>query len=166
MFAAISDDDAAQVPANLAWTFAQTGRRVLLVDLDLRAAAIAEAFSIEEEVGLADLLTGRADLDDVVRSTASPQLDVLISGTGHAGARPICSVATSCAGLLRRLERDYEIVVLHAPAVLSFADAAMVAGARRGDISCRSGRDALEARTSLLPSRPWPMCVSVRSGWY
>lgn len=150
MFAAISDDDVAHVPANLAWTFAQTGRRVLLVDLDLRASAIAEAFSIEEETGVADLLTGRADLDDVIRSTTNPNLDVLISGDEHPGASDLLG-GDVMRGILRRLERDYDIVVLHAPSVLSFADAAMVAGGVGGMfLVARAGRTRSEDVSSAL----------------
>ncbi|MFC5141970.1 polysaccharide biosynthesis tyrosine autokinase [Actinomycetospora rhizophila] len=150
MFAAASGDSAVQVPANLAWTFAQSGRRVVLVDLDLRARAIAEAFSVNESAGISDLLIGHADLDDVVRSTTNPKLDVITSGAEHAVAPDLLG-SEVLRGMFRRLERDYDIAVLHAPAVLALADAAMLAGAVGGTfLVVRAGRTRSEDVSSAL----------------
>lgn len=125
-----STDDAL-VSANLAWSVAQAGKRVLLVDLDLRASAIAQALDVEAEDGLAEVLNGQIDLDDAIRTTTSPMLDVLPAGAAQVGPSDLLS-GPAMLHTLRRFEQEYEVVVLHAAPMLAYADAASVAGAVGG----------------------------------
>lgn len=64
---------------NLAFSLAATGRRVLLVDADLRRPRVAERLGLEGAVGLTTILIGRATLDDVVQPVEGG-VDVLAAG--------------------------------------------------------------------------------------
>ncbi len=68
--------------ANLAIAFAQTGRRVLLVDADLRNPSVHTLFDVSNAVGLTTLLwSDKADLDDVATPTEQLNLRILTTGT-------------------------------------------------------------------------------------
>lgn len=125
LFTAVASDRAgAQVPVNLAWSMAQAGRRVLLVDLDLRHAPVGEMLGLRGP-GLAEVLSGDTGLLDVVQQTTQPGLDVALAGSLHGNASDLLSGA-SMSTLLRLAEQHYDYVVLHAPSVLSYTDAAVM----------------------------------------
>ena len=125
VFAAVADDhDGAQVPANLAWTLAQSGRRVLLIDLDLRQSTVGDAFGMTSGPGIGDVLTHAASLEEAVRETRNPYLRVLPSGKALLNPSDLLS-APMMVNTLRRLEAENDFVVIHVPPVLSYADAAV-----------------------------------------
>src|SRR5205085_1096736 len=65
---------------NLAMAVAAAGCRVLAVDGDLRRPRLAEYLATYSEIGLTDVVAGRASLDDAVRPCPRGPLDVLASG--------------------------------------------------------------------------------------
>ena len=83
--------------ANLAAAFAQSGRRVILVDLDLRQPSLAAFFRRAGQPGVAEVVRGEAALDDALLSVAMPEAEFTPSVQG-AQAR------TGITHALRRLE--------------------------------------------------------------
>lgn len=144
------DDDGPYVPANLAWTIAQAERRVLLVDLDMRTDAVADVMGVDGAVGLADVLLGRVGVANAVKATRHDSLFVLPAGHAQTSPADLLSISAMTT-VLRRLEQEFDYVVLHAPPLLAFADAAAVSGAAGGTIlTVASGRTkALELTTGL-----------------
>ncbi|MFH7617826.1 nucleotide-binding protein, partial [Pseudomonas syringae group genomosp. 7] len=67
-----------ETSTNLAKVLAETGARVLLVDADLRRPQVGARLGLDDELGLSDVLTGRADLNDVLLSV--DDLSVLTAG--------------------------------------------------------------------------------------
>jgi len=65
---------------SLAMTFAQAGARTLIVDTDMRRPRIHRSFGIPSVQGLSSVLLGQHTLDEVIRETPQPGLDVLICG--------------------------------------------------------------------------------------
>lgn len=122
------DSSAVQVPVNLAWSFAQTGRRVLLVDLDLRRSSVAELFDIAGRPGAADVLTGRVPLRDAIAPTTMPNLHVVPGGVANQAPSDLLS-GRVLDTMMSTAEADYDVVVVHAPPLLSYTDAAVVARA-------------------------------------
>lgn len=148
--AAAGDRDGALVPLNLAWSLAQAGRRVLLVDLDLRQSTVGEALGIEAGAGLADVLSGRADLPAVTHSTRQPGLRVVLAGTTQPSPSDLLS-APVLTSLLRRMEREHDYVILHAPPLLSYSDAAVVSGAAGATfVTVAAGRNRSHELTTAL----------------
>lgn len=75
-------DGKSTVSANLAFSLAEAGESVILLDGDLRRPVVAESFGLLEGVGLTDLLTGKATLEDVSQHpTQSESLTVVGAGT-------------------------------------------------------------------------------------
>lgn len=143
-------DDGAKVPANLAWSLAQAGRRVLLVDLDLRRSTVGDAVGIEEGIGLADVLAGRVELPAVIRYTKHPRLRVVLSGTTQPSPSDLLSTPLM-TGVLRRMEQDHDYVILHAPPLLSYTDAAVVSAVAGGTlVTVEAGRTRAQELTTAL----------------
>ena len=72
------------VAANLAVSLARAGRRVLLVDIDMRRPTVHRLFQIDNEAGISDLLQGPVQSEEETRATLRrtdvPNLHVLPSG--------------------------------------------------------------------------------------
>ncbi len=66
--------------ANMAAVFAQQGKRVLLVDADLRKPTVHHTFRLSNTRGLSNFLVGREGLKEIVQTTAVDNLEVLTSG--------------------------------------------------------------------------------------
>lgn len=109
---------------NLAVTLAQSpGRRVLLVDADLRRPCVASRLGLVESVGpglVGALLDGRLDLAAVVRPTPF-NLSVLPSGRSPANAYQVLE-SPRVGRLLEEARASYDFVVLDAPPVLLVPD--------------------------------------------
>lgn len=116
----------AQVAVNLAWSIAQAGREVLFVDLDMRHSPSGAMLGLHGDPGMADVLTGNAELDDVIHETSHPLLYAAMSGTAHQNPSDLIS-SKRMEQSLTLAEGRYEFVVLHAPPLLRFTDAAVVA---------------------------------------
>ena len=74
-------DGKSTIAANLACTLAQSNKRTLLIDLDLRSPRLTARFDLTGEPGVTNLLNGEVDPIAAIRSTAIEGLDVLPSGT-------------------------------------------------------------------------------------
>jgi len=146
LFTGVGHRDDVKVPLNLAWSMAQAGRRVLLIDLDLRQSTVADLLDLTQPTGMSDLLASGADLSDLVQETSQPGLSVLVSGTTQPSPSDLLS-SPLVAQVLRRAESAYDLVVLHAPPLLAYTDAAVVSRVAGSTVvSVRAGK----ARTSDL----------------
>lgn len=150
-FAAVADDrDRAQVPANLAWSLAQAGRRVLLVDLDLRKSTVGDTVGIGAGAGVADVLAGRADLSQIIHTTQHPRLQVVLSGTSQPSPSDLLS-APMMNRVLRWMEQEFDHVIIHAPPLLSYTDAVVVAGVAGATfVTVTVGRTRADELTTAL----------------
>jgi capsular exopolysaccharide synthesis family protein len=124
--AAGDDRDGAPTAISLALSFAEAGRRTLLIDCDLRRDSVGESLMLDHGMGLADLLGGLAELEPVTRTTNHPLLNVILAGTPQRNPSDLLSSSTMAA-LLQDVERDYDDVILHAPSLRGVSDAAIVA---------------------------------------
>lgn len=109
---------------NLAVSFAESGRRVLLIEADLRRPKVADYLGLERSVGLTSVLTGSARIEDAVQEWGSAGMSVL--GSGPIPPNPselLGSVAMS--SLLRTLRQDFDVVIIDSPPLLPVTDAAV-----------------------------------------
>lgn len=107
---------------NLGATLAETGRRVLVIDLDPQASASIWLGIPEGGRCLLDSLIGGRRLDDAVKPTETPGLDVVPSSTWLLGAERALSELHAAegrlAGLLRGLPRRWDYVIADCPPAL------------------------------------------------
>lgn len=112
-----------ETATNLAKVLAETGARVLLVDADLRRPQVGARLGLDDELGLSDVLTGRADLNDVLLSV--DDLSVLPAGTVPPNPSELLG-SEALAELLALVEAHFEYVILDAPPLLPVTDAAVL----------------------------------------
>ena len=68
------------ISTNLATIFAQSNKRVLLIDADMRRGYMHKYFDVDVKPGLSELLSGQADLSQVLHKTQVANLDVITRG--------------------------------------------------------------------------------------
>ncbi len=109
----------------LASTFARMGRRVVLVDADVRCPTLHIKAGIDGEIGLTTVLTGQAALSDAVIDCAAP-------GFAHLPAGPIPPSPTELLGsaamqdVIDRLAEQYDLVLIDSSPILGLADAPLL----------------------------------------
>ncbi|ABS26833.1 polysaccharide biosynthesis tyrosine autokinase [Anaeromyxobacter sp. Fw109-5] len=113
------------VCANLAHLLAVTGKRVLLVDADLRRGALHRHFSAEQGPGLAEVLTGNVQLEGAAKATLTPGLDLL--PRGDLSSTPGELLASSrLSDVLAEAGKRYDVVVVDTPPILAVADPLLI----------------------------------------
>ena len=139
--------------ANLAVALAQAGRRVLLVDGDLRRPRAAALLDLDAAVGLTSVLVGDVTLEDAVQVHEASGLNFLASGPKPPNPTEILQSRVT-RDLLKRMRDDFDVVIVDAPPLLPVADAAVIAAATDGAIVvARHGkitRDQLREALSRL----------------
>jgi succinoglycan biosynthesis transport protein ExoP len=111
--------------ANLAVVFAQGGRRVLLVDADLRRPRMHEVFDLPNDRGLTTLLScDDADTEAVVQATEQSGLRVLTSGSLPPHAASVLD-SERMRSVFLRLLADQDLVIVDSPPLQTVADAAV-----------------------------------------
>ena len=132
------------VTANLAVTMAAAGQNVAVVDGDLRRPTLVDVFNLVPGVGVTDVLTGTANLVDVLQPWgALPNLSVL--GSGRIPPNPSELLGSrAMKNMLDALAED-AVVLVDAPPLLPVTDAAILTGAADGAIVViRAGRTTEE----------------------
>ncbi|GID33312.1 capsular exopolysaccharide synthesis family protein [Paractinoplanes brasiliensis] len=107
--------------ANLAVVLAQAGRRVVLVDTDVRRPALHLMFDLSRDRGLTNVLAGRHSLGETLAAGAIVNLRVLAAGADREGNSDLLA-AGGLTGLLHELKGQCDVVVLDSPALLSVSD--------------------------------------------
>jgi succinoglycan biosynthesis transport protein ExoP len=110
----------------LARNIAQLGRRVVLVDADLRNPSLHRLNGLSNAQGLSNVLAGSALALDVVQATADERLSIVTSGP-LPPSPPELLAGERLPALLHELSQAFEVVVLDGPPVLGLADAPLLA---------------------------------------
>lgn len=112
--------------ANLAITYAQMGRRVLLVDADLHSPALHDYFGLVNRGGLTSVLTGTGHFSEFVRPTLTDNLSILTAGPIPSNPADLL-ISQSMTDLIKNLTEQYEIVLIDCPPIGIVTDASIVA---------------------------------------
>ncbi|NYF99044.1 capsular exopolysaccharide synthesis family protein [Janibacter cremeus] len=110
---------------NLALAMADSGRRTLLVDADLRNPSVARTLGMEGSVGLTTVLLGEADEHEVIQSWGSAGMDVLPAGPIPPNPSELLGSAPMEA-LLTSLVQQYDFVLIDSPPVVPVIDAVVI----------------------------------------
>ena len=129
----IADEGKSSTATNLAVSFAEAGEKVLLIEGDLRRPRVADYLNLARDVGLTNVLAGRAELDDVLQTWGSGGLTVLVSGAIPPNPSELLG-SHQMGELLSRLKKTFEIIIIDTPPLLPVTDAAVVAAHADGAI--------------------------------
>lgn len=117
----------ALVAANLGILFATAGRKVLLIDADLRRGSLGRHFHRSRNTGLAELLDGQP-LEALCTAPGVPNLHFLAAGTPALPPSELLG-RPALARILERASRSFDVVLCAAPPVLLSSDAALLSRA-------------------------------------
>lgn len=141
------------VATNLSVSVAQSGRRVLVIDTDLRRPRVHRAFGLSSKAGVTSIVAGMAEFDDVVQPTQVSGLDMLASGPIPPNPSELLH-HPRFLDLLRMAQERYDLVVLDSPPVLAVTDASILAPQADGVLvvvkAQRTTRDAVRSTTRQL----------------
>lgn len=157
---------------NLAIAYGQMGKRVLIVEADMRRPAIHQIFGLKKEPGLSEIIIENATLESATRTFSdlvlgglgleefltAPGLDNLnIITSGSIPFNPSEILASEkMKGLIERLKDSYDIVIFDAPPVLPLTDTLILAPLMEGTILIyqvgKMARTALKRAKVLLDS--------------
>jgi capsular exopolysaccharide synthesis family protein len=131
--------------ANLGISLAEIGRRVLLIDGDLRRPRLGKLFGLQFATGLSDvLLDAGTTLDSVVRSSTVPGLYVLPGGSEPANISKLLHSAYLDT-LVEAARSEYDFVLIDSPPMIGMADARLLSRNADGVILiCRAGETSPE----------------------
>lgn len=113
------------ISKNLGAVLAQSGKRVVIVDADLRRGHINKEFGLERGVGVSEYIAGLATLSDIVKSTTIPNLWVVTTGQIPPNPSELL-MHERFMDLLTELARDHDTTIVDAPPVLAVSDSAII----------------------------------------
>lgn len=152
-------DGKSTLSANLALSIAQSGKRVLLVDADMRRPKLHELFALKNDVGLSSVIAHEIDLPDAVQPTVMENLTLLSSGPKPGNPAELLT-SSRFKDLLEALKEAYDFVIIDTPPVLAVTDASVVAALADGVImalqitrSCKPNSEFAAERLHAIGAR-------------
>lgn len=132
---------------NLAITFAQQEKKVLLVDADLRKPTVHYTFNQTNTFGLTTVLAGQISLSEAIDLTDIENLSVLTSGPIPPNPAELMG-SKSMERFLAEAKKAYDIILFDTPPILVVTDAQVLANSCDGTVLVvYSGRTEMEQAT-------------------
>lgn len=115
------------ISACLARIRAMAGARVIVLDMDFHKPGIAEALGVEDEVGFADVLAGKASLQDVTGQDEASGASYITAGHATADSASLLD-SENARRAIDILRKVYDTVIIDSPPLLAVSDARILAG--------------------------------------
>jgi capsular exopolysaccharide synthesis family protein len=128
------------VTGNLALSFAQNGKNVIIIDCDLRKPSIHKKFNISNLCGLSEVIIGKETLDKVIQKYKS-NVHILPSGKIPPNPAEMIS-STTLSNLLEELKDKYDILIIDSPPLGAFTDGQILATKVDGTILVLNARES------------------------
>ena len=118
----VSGEGKTFVSVSMAGVISLTGKRVVIIDLDMRKPRVHRAFGIENLKGMSTVLIGRHTIDEAVVNSKYDFLDVIPSGPVPPNSAELI-ISRKLKDVLEELKSRYDVVVIDTPPVGVVADA-------------------------------------------
>ncbi|CAI3277028.1 CpsD/CapB family tyrosine-protein kinase [Enterococcus cecorum] len=143
--------------ANLAVVFAQAGRRVLLVDADMRKVTVHKTFGLSNEVGLSNLVSGQQSASSVIQPSGVDNLSVMTAGPTPPNPAELLN-SHRMNVVIEELYQMFDLIVFDLPPVMTVADGLIMASKTDGTVVViREGvtrKDSIiEAKNRLIQAK-------------
>ena len=129
----LPSDGKSMIACNLAASIAQSGKKTLLIDCDLRRPQTGRSFNIEDEYGLTHVLNGECELTEAIHDVPCENLSVMPSGPIPANPAEALTLP-DMYDMMEHLKDQYDYIVLDTPPLLVVTDPSIVASLADGVI--------------------------------
>ncbi len=126
----VSGEGKTFVCVNLAGIIAYSGKRVIVLDLDMRRPRIHTAFGMDNSKGMSTLLIGKYQVEDVIKKTENDNLDIITAGPIPPNPSELV-ISKTMDEVLEKLKAIYDIIIVDNPPVGLVTDG--IAMLRRAD---------------------------------
>ncbi|MDH1758924.1 polysaccharide biosynthesis tyrosine autokinase [Klebsiella michiganensis] len=113
------------VSSNLVAIIAQTGKKAIFIDTDMRKGYTHKLFNVSNDKGLSDILSGKSSIDDAIRHINQAGFDYISRGAVPPNPAELL-MHRRFGELLSWASERYDIVVLDTPPILAVTDAAII----------------------------------------
>jgi tyrosine-protein kinase Etk/Wzc len=113
------------ISVNLASVLAQSGKKVLIIDADMRKGYLQTQFGLKWDDGLSDYLSGRLNLEQVTKTTKVEGLNVITRGQIPPNPSELL-MHSNFSKLVEEVSNAYDIVIIDTPPILAVTDPAIV----------------------------------------
>jgi polysaccharide biosynthesis transport protein len=129
----VPGDGKSTVAANLAISMAQSGRKTLLLDCDMRRPRLAKLIGVREDIGLTNILAGKLKLEEAIQPSAVANMDVLTCGRrpGHPAE---LLLSDDFVDVVNSLRDQYDYIIMDTPPILAVSDPANASACSDGII--------------------------------
>ncbi len=119
-------DGKTTISANIAWSFASMGERVLLVDCDLRRGRIHRLFNLDNSTaGITHFLNGTANADSLIQSCSIENLSVVTRGLAIGGAADSLN-SQRFKELCEKWRQSFDRIIFDSPPMLGLSDTTLI----------------------------------------
>ena len=145
------------VAFQLAVEIGKMGKRVLIIDADIRKSSYIKRYQIKQKTnGLSQYLSGQVALEEVIYSTNYRNLEIIFSGPYAPNPSELLEQGRF-SRLIEETRKAYDYVLIDTPPIINMSDAAIVAKQCDGAIlviesEAVSRRDAMKAKDQLMKS--------------
>ena len=151
------------VSSNLAASYAVAGKKVLLIDADMRKPRVHKVFGLNNDKGLSTLIVGEHSMDDVINKNVYEGLDVVSAGIIPPNPAELLESARF-ADILKEFSEIYDVVIIDTPPLTPVSDAATIAPLTDGLILAvnigNTPRDIFKSVIANI-SKPGITCLGV-----
>lgn len=109
---------------NIAATYAEDGKKTIVVDLDFRRPKLHRSFRVENKNGITDVLTGHISLEDAIKH-GDNGIDCLNRGTKTAYPTVVLG-SDSIVEVFNHLRKKYDFIIVDCPPILAVSDATII----------------------------------------
>ncbi|TWT04948.1 CpsD/CapB family tyrosine-protein kinase [Planomicrobium sp. CPCC 101079] len=145
---------------NIAIVYAESGKKVLLVDADMRRPTLHHTFRMSNKVGLSNLLLNKGSLQDAIKKSGIRGLDLLMSGQIPSNPAELLD-SEAMNRLIDELREKYDLIIFDSPPILAVTDAKILANKCDGTVlivntgktekeSVTKARDALATAKAFI----------------
>lgn len=133
------------VSSNLAGSFAQAGKKVLIMDCDLRKPRIHTMFDSDKFPGLSDYLFSNVTLEDITKRTPMDNLYYITSGTIPPNPSELLG-SVQMKQFINKLKEIYDIVIVDSPPFITVTDSEILYNITDGTVLvCQANKTPAEA---------------------
>lgn len=149
--------------SNMAVVFAESGKRVLMIDADLRRPTLHHTFHMSNKSGLSNLLLGKGRLSDTIKMSGVKNLDLLLCGQIPGNPAELLQSAEMDI-LLKDLREMYDLILIDSPPLLAVADSKILANKCDGSVLVvNTGKtekaSVVKARDALVTAKAFVLGV-------